>query len=491
MDHDRLMDQWTMPSKAGSHIKYTMQKLTSLRFGSLVSASPLKLGAVLILLAGLMVNVARAQDSFAGAEDLGSAPWGSITNNNTGVVPDTGTPNTAGYPPHAPLWYPWTAPQDGVVDMDTVGSANLVTNVTIIGFDPITREFTFATNVITANLDTVLAVYTGTSIGTLSQVAANDDLYPINSSNPQYNESSSSGFGLGLGGLVEYPQPYYGPSHLRFNARSGQTYYFVEDTKYSTGPLQLSWAYKSSGVFRFATEDQDTYSGLPLYQASDTESLPPSGGVESDTTRVTYYNYNVPGVLVTVTRSAGFTGRAVIHYTTVDGTELPAISPGDVPAFGETTNYVDGTNVAIVSQSYLPVSGTLIFDDFEMSKTILIPVTQAFATSPGYNQRNKDFGIKLFTDGPNGPALDEYESPEVSQPRVDPVFNLAMVRLLSTSGDPHGLNYVDVTVTNTIGTNTVVSTNQVVTTYPTNVVFNFEKANYRVPADVNDTNVSP
>lgn len=52
-----------------------MQKLTSLRFGSLVSASPVKLGAILIFLAGLTVIGARAQDSFAGAQDLGSADW--------------------------------------------------------------------------------------------------------------------------------------------------------------------------------------------------------------------------------------------------------------------------------------------------------------------------------------------------------------------------------------------------------------------------------
>ena len=34
----------------------------------------------------------------------------------------------------------------------------------------------------------------------------------------------------------------------------------------------------------------------------------------------TYYNYNAPGVLVTVTRVAGSTGRATVNYQTVDGT---------------------------------------------------------------------------------------------------------------------------------------------------------------------------
>ncbi len=486
-----------------------MQKLTSLRLESLVSASLFKLGAILILLAGLSVNVVRAQDSFASAQVLPGDVWGSVANDNTGVVPDTGAPSIAGFAPNAPLWYQWTAPADGVVEMDSVGSATLVTNLTIIDFNPFTLQFIFATNVTTANLDTVLAVYTGTSINTLSQVSANDDLFPISASNPQFNESGSGDYA----GIFGYQQPYNGPSHLRFNAKGGVTYYFAEDTKgfssngfglgNRTGTLELSWAYKSSGVFRFATEDMDATTQLPLYQTADTESLPPSGGPESGSTRLTYYNYNAPGVLVTVTRSAGSTGRALVNYTTVDGTELPAIPANDVPAFGEPTNVVVVstnrlglvvTNNVIIQPDYAPVSGTLVFDDYEMSKTILIPISESgFGGSfPARTQANKVFGIKLLTDDPNAPALDQLEAGDVSPPRVDPVFNLAMVKILSTTGDPYGPDLVDMVVTNPpVGTNDpVVVTNQVVSLFPTNTIFNFEKANYRVPADVNDPNVS-
>ena len=62
---------------------------------------------------------------------------------------------------------------------------------------------------------------------------------------------------------------------LRFNAKGGTTYYFVVDTKNSHGILTLNWAYKPSGVFRFATEDFDRFTGLPLYQTSETESQLP------------------------------------------------------------------------------------------------------------------------------------------------------------------------------------------------------------------------
>src|SRR5208282_6843441 len=102
------------------------------------------------------------------------------------------------------------------------------------------------------------------------------------------------------------------------------------DTKSTslTGLISLQWAYKSSGVFRFATEDIDGWTGLPLYQAAETESdyrvhYVPVG----NSPLFTYYNYNVPGVLVTVTRVAGSTGRATVNYQTMDGASLASFFP--------------------------------------------------------------------------------------------------------------------------------------------------------------------
>ena len=62
-----------------------------------------------------------------------------------------------------------------------------------------------------------------------------------------------------------------------------------------------------------------------------------------------------------------------------------------------------------------------------------------------------------------------------SQPRVDPTFNTAMVKILNVNADPYGPD------TDTNG----------MTIQPTNVVVNFAKSNYRVPEDVNDGTVSP
>jgi len=432
--------------------------------------------AGLILAIALMVNVASAQFTFYTAQDLGANEFGNVINDNTGDIPDVGDPNIDGFAPFAPLWYTWTAPHDGEVELDTVGSSNV---------------------------DTVLGVYQGpnTTPKYLNQLAANDDLYPINrtiTQPPIYSpatEGISTVFSFtnvfegvtNIFGpfLIQDPPgdyavtiPYYGPSHLRFNAKAGQKYYFAADTKFSTGVVSITWAYKSSGVFRFASEDVDPATGLPLYQTAETESTPPlgTGNVDVRSAVQTYYNYNAPGVLVTVTRSAGSKGRAVVKYQTVDGTGLPNVSLLDAPAF---------SNV-----DYVPVSGTLIFDDFETSKTILIPVIDhgSMLLNPfnitQVTSSNRVFGVQLIDDGgvseDDGivsPQLDPLEDGgSVSPPRVDHVFGTAVVKILDENADPRGPD---------------VDTNGIPLANPTNLIFNFEKANYRVPADITDPAIAP
>jgi hypothetical protein len=206
--------------------KDIMKKFTSPGLKNLAGTpSFLTRGLMVLMLIGLMAVTGRSQTNFASAQVL-SGLWGAVENDNTGVTADPGAPSNAGFPPNAPLWYSWTAPQDGEVTLDTVGSYD---------------DFTFSP------LDTVLAVYTGPSLGTLSQTAANDDLFPINASNPQINESGSADYAGQGQPIYVYTQPYNGPSHLRFNAKGGTKYYFVADTKNgATGTISLNWARCSS-----------------------------------------------------------------------------------------------------------------------------------------------------------------------------------------------------------------------------------------------------
>src|SRR5262249_36338124 len=61
-----------------------------------------------------------------------------------------------------------------------------------------------------------------------------------------------------------------GASGLHFTAVAGVTYHIAVDSKQapflfipSTGPFVLNWAYHSSGVFRFASENIDQTTGVP------------------------------------------------------------------------------------------------------------------------------------------------------------------------------------------------------------------------------------
>src|ERR1019366_6551843 len=100
-----------------------------------------------------------------------------------------------------------------------------------------------------------------------------------------------------------------------------------------------------------------------------------------------------------------------------DGTALPEIP----------TNDVAGT----AGLDYQQGSGTLGFYDFEMSKTIFFSIVYEGLTIS--NQSNRVFGMVL-----SNPQRDPYESPDVSQPRLDPKFSTAMVRILNVNADPYG-----------------------------------------------------
>ena len=327
---------------------------------------------------------ASAQLSFFSPAGI-AGDWGVTNVSNVASVPDTGMPSIAGNTPNAPVWFQWTAPADGEVTLDTIGS--------------------LATNGV--KLDTVLGVFTGGSLAQLNQVAANDDLYPItdrdnemvqnifstNSTSVISGSSGNVGGGGGgggggnsngsttqsatySGGLYAYYLPFWGPSGLRFNAKAGVTYYFVADSKpnyietevltniiiggvtyqeylitesdIGRGNISLNWAYHPSGVFRFATEQVDMTEGssstllspgssivtsgsvanpMLLYQCSETES----SSRETGTITESVLQYDADGLLVTVTRVAGSTGRMAVDYTTRDG-DPTIIQNGDAMA---------------------------------------------------------------------------------------------------------------------------------------------------------------
>jgi hypothetical protein len=103
-------------------------------------------GTVQLALDLLGVQPRPANDDFASPELLSGAPV-ARTNLNIGATRELNEPVHAGAPGGASVWYSWTAPASGLATVSTYGSS----------------------------FDTVLAVYTGGTLGALELEAENDD----------------------------------------------------------------------------------------------------------------------------------------------------------------------------------------------------------------------------------------------------------------------------------------------------------------------------
>lgn len=89
---------------------------------------------------------APANDAFASRITLSGTAI-TVSGSNAGASAESGEPRHAGYTARRSVWWTWTAPEDGIAIVQTVGST----------------------------FDTLLAVYTGTTLAGLAGVASNDD----------------------------------------------------------------------------------------------------------------------------------------------------------------------------------------------------------------------------------------------------------------------------------------------------------------------------
>jgi uncharacterized repeat protein (TIGR01451 family) len=133
----------------------------------------------------LLAAARPGNDSFATRFSL-SGSSGTATGVSLLATKESGEPNHAGNSGGQSVWWKWTASATGQVSLDTHGS----------GFD------------------TLLAVYTGTAVGALTSVSAND------------NDGSGSG-----------------ASGLLFQAQSGTQYVFaIDGAGGAAGAVTLSWS---------------------------------------------------------------------------------------------------------------------------------------------------------------------------------------------------------------------------------------------------------
>ena len=245
-------------------IRESLAQLMPTRYGR----TPRWWHAVLVVALGLAAGAVSAQptnDFFANATVLTGLTGYTNGDNTLATLEncETNLVNTPEYGPDAitnSVWYAWTAPTSGFLEVDTGGS--------------------------TPNLDFVLALWTSTNAvpsmcdGSLTNLLADD--------------------GISINGYSE----------LDFPVVAGATYY-LEVASYAdgsvpfdnAGPYQLNWKETipslPSGVFKLTQT---------LYTVSDTDSESPNpadGGTVSP---------SVLGARITVTRPAPAYGRVTVDY---------------------------------------------------------------------------------------------------------------------------------------------------------------------------------
>ncbi|NBV22484.1 MAG: hypothetical protein EBS05_11280 [Proteobacteria bacterium] len=153
-----LVFQWQkggVSFPGGNQASYTVTNATVATAGDYRVVITNAFGSLTSSVAVLTVLTTLPQDQFAGRVTF-TGQTNTVTGHNLGATTEPGEPVHAGVPNGASIWWSWTAPQNGLVQLDTAGS----------------------TNAFGGMLDTVLAVYVGTVLNTLTPVAANQDEVP-------------------------------------------------------------------------------------------------------------------------------------------------------------------------------------------------------------------------------------------------------------------------------------------------------------------------
>ena len=217
-----------------------------------------------------------ANDSFAARITLAGTNATS-TGTNVGATKEAGEPDHAGNPGGNSVWWTWTAPADGEVTLDTDGS----------GFD------------------TLLAVYLGTAVSSLSAVATNDDHGVQVTSRVRFEVLKSAQYQIAVDGFNDgtnvdtgdvtltlsfIPGPILRPANDSFanafplsGASLTTTGSNVEATRETGEPLHAGetgdtsvwwiWAAPIAGNVRISTEESTFDTLLAVYRGSNLTNL--------------------------------------------------------------------------------------------------------------------------------------------------------------------------------------------------------------------------
>jgi hypothetical protein len=199
-----------------------------------------------------------ANDDFANAASL-SGSSGSATDGSGFASKESGEPDHAGDPGGASVWWNWTAPADGLATVDTCHS----------------------------DFDTVLGVYTGSAVNSLSEVASDDDGCgaPAGPSKVSFQATQGTTYRIAVDGhdAAGVPATGHVALHLKLTDDVPPTVSIVSGPKYG------SFTKDSTPTFTFTADEPATfkcrYEGFSFASCSggtsDTPAAPLSNGLHT------------------------------------------------------------------------------------------------------------------------------------------------------------------------------------------------------------------
>ena len=302
---------------------------------------------------------APANDNFASAQIL-SGQRGSLTGTNVSATKESGEPNHAGNVGGASVWYSWTAPATGQATFSTAGS----------GFN------------------TLLGIYTGSSVSGLTQVAANDDA-SSSTTTSQVSFAATSGVtyriavdgfggatdGIALAWQMVLPPP--APANDNFSASqiltgssgsvSGTN---VSATKETGEPnhagnaggtsVWYRWTAPSNGQATFSTAGSGFNTVLAVYTGSIVSALTPvaSNDDASSTTTTSQISLAVTGGITYIVAVDGFNGASdgiTLAWSLAAAPSAPANDMfASAQAITGPSGVASGTNVNATKESGEP-----------------------------------------------------------------------------------------------------------------------------------------
>ncbi len=319
-------DDATCTVGSGSIVSFTAQHNQTYRV-----AVDGKNGAV----GSFQFNYSPDNDHFANPALLGSAP-SSTWRLGTLATREAAEPNHAAKNGGGSVWFKWFADQDGPVEINTCGGS----------------------------FDSQLAVYTGTTLAGLQEVAANDDYsgceYPAGASAVMFNATMGTEYRIAVDGAT--------PDTFFLNVRPAANDDFA-GAAIVAGTLPLTATGSTVATTREPGEPEHTGGGMRT--AWWTWTAPADGSATIDTcgtafdTVLAVYIGSELAQLTPVALGApgsgcpGGTGRSSVTFPATAGQAYRvAVTGAAYNTAGAVTLHVNGTNAPVTTPPATPDAGT-------------------------------------------------------------------------------------------------------------------------------------